>query len=136
MKAVPSTPDVPLIRTDFSNDSTWTEIVDCVQKPVGDMEFLANVTMVDDTAYEGASPADLLASLQESQHAIMVICDSTTITNPRRPLLVVELSEDARQFRAEPGSIQSIENNLTIGNMGWEEFAENLDADGIFVPFD
>jgi hypothetical protein len=38
-------------------------------------------------------------------------------------------------FRALPSQIQSIQNNLSIGNMDFEEFANNIDPDGVFRGF-
>jgi len=40
-----------------------------------------------------------------------------------------------RSFRAIPSAIQSIENNLSIANMGFSEFARATDLDGIFRRF-
>jgi hypothetical protein len=34
-----------------------------------------------------------------------------------------------------PSEIQSIENNLSLANMDFEEFAESADKDGIFRGF-
>jgi hypothetical protein len=34
-----------------------------------------------------------------------------------------------------PRKTESIENNLSIGNMGFEEFAEAVDRDGTFRGF-
>ena len=44
--------------------------------------------------------------------------------------------ELGRTFRAIPSAIQSIENNLSITNMDFREFADNLDADGVFRAFE
>jgi hypothetical protein len=51
--------------------------------------------------------------------------------------LVVDLFEEpGRTFRAVPSAIQSIENNLSIANMDFWEFADNVDAAGVFRGFD
>ncbi|MFN5185355.1 MAG: DUF6924 domain-containing protein [Planctomycetota bacterium] len=34
-----------------------------------------------------------------------------------------------------PTTIQSIENNLSIGNMDFQDFANNTDSEGIFRVF-
>ncbi len=39
------------------------------------------------------------------------------------------------EFRAIPSQIQGIENNLSIANMDFEEFAEAVDEDGVFRGF-
>ncbi|MFF0717196.1 DUF6924 domain-containing protein [Micromonospora sp. NPDC003816] len=38
-------------------------------------------------------------------------------------------------FRVVPSEMWSVQNNLTIANMDWEDFAENVDGDGIFRGF-
>ncbi len=66
-------------------------------------------------------------------HTFIVIADSAAVSQPDYPLLVVDLSEDRnRPFRAVATQIASIENNLSIGNMGFEEFAGCVDKSGVF----
>ncbi|HLF89873.1 MAG TPA: hypothetical protein VI451_13065 [Anaerolineales bacterium] len=43
--------------------------------------------------------------------------------------------EYGREFRAIPSQIQGIENNLSIANMDFEEFADSVDEDGVFRGF-
>jgi len=51
-------------------------------------------------------------------------------------VLVIDLYADrGRTFRAIPSQIQGIKNNLSIANMDFFEFADNVDADGIFRGF-
>jgi hypothetical protein len=65
-----------------------------------------------------------------------VIVDQTAISHPDHPLLVVDLyTGSGNEFRAIPSQIQGIENNLSIANMDFEEFAEAVDEDGIFRGF-
>ena len=55
---------------------------------------------------------------------------------PDHPLLIVDLFEGSgREFRARPSQIQTIENNLSIANMDFQEFAEAVDQSGIFRGF-
>jgi hypothetical protein len=50
--------------------------------------------------------------------------------------LVVDLYSDrGRKFRAVPSQVNGIQSNLSIANMDWEEFADNVDEDGIFRGF-
>ena len=54
-------------------------------------------------------------------------------SSPDHPLLVVDLSKErGRQFRAVAVEISSLDNNLSIGNMGFAEFAELVDQTGVF----
>ncbi|WP_454810617.1 DUF6924 domain-containing protein [Paenarthrobacter nitroguajacolicus] len=51
---------------------------------------------------------------------------------PGFPILVVDLDEESRPpFRCMASELYSIDNNLNIGNMDWEEFAEEAGNDGI-----
>jgi hypothetical protein len=51
-------------------------------------------------------------------------------------VLVVDLNEDTlgRAFRATPPAVQEIENNLSLANMDWEDFAYAADDDGVVRP--
>jgi hypothetical protein len=40
-----------------------------------------------------------------------------------------------REFRTIPSKIQGIENNLSIANMDFEEFANTVDERGVFRGF-
>ena len=49
------------------------------------------------------------------------------------PLLVVDLQEErGRQFRAVAAEVALVDNNLSIANMGFEEFAGLVDESGVF----
>jgi hypothetical protein len=66
----------------------------------------------------------------------LFVVDRASITDPDFPVLVIDLHESrGRSFRAIPTQIQSIENNLSIANMDFEEFAEAVGRDGIFRGF-
>jgi hypothetical protein len=68
--------------------------------------------------------------------AYLIVADRTAISLPDHPLLIVDLIEErGRTFRAIPSQIQSIENNLSIANMDFEEFADAVDASGVFRGF-
>jgi hypothetical protein len=46
MAIIPNTDDTPLIRTDFSNDIAWNEVVAAVETPSDD-GFQANMRIVN-----------------------------------------------------------------------------------------
>lgn len=68
---------------------------------------------------------------------MIFIADSVTMTSPDHPLLVIDLRHDGTHapFRSTPREVQSIENNLSLCNMDFFEFAEAVDADGVFRGF-
>ena len=134
MKQLPETENPLVLRTDFSNQSAWEEIRAEIQKPVGIFRFRANVEFVDDTAYQDITKEQLLQLVPEDyDHSFIMLVDQVTISHPEFPLLIVDLyDEPGREFRAIPSQIQGIENNLSIANMDFYEFAELVDEDGIF----
>lgn len=138
MQPLPSSENPHVIRTDFSDDATWSAIQRAIQAPVGEEGFLANVRFVVDRAYEGAGKDQFLPLLDiaDPWHNFVVIADRTTMTTPDHALLVVDVSDEpGREFRAIPTAIQSIENNLSLSNMDFHEFADSVDQDGVFRDF-
>lgn len=134
---LPTTPDVPVIRTDFSDQEAWERVKAGISWVTPD-EFEAHVTYVDDPAFAGLTVPDLLESDPDrATHALLLVVDETTIRSPEHPVLVVSLgsesdsANDGRSFRAVPHTIQEIENNLSIANMDWVNFADGVDDDGV-----
>jgi hypothetical protein len=135
MRPLPATEHAPVLRTDFADQAAWDAIGRAIRAPVDG--FLAYVTFVDDAAYDGVGLERLPALLPERpDHAIVIVADGAAMSHPEHPLLVVDaLSRPLRSFRAVPGRIQGVENNLSIANMDFAEFAEAVDDDGIFRGF-
>lgn len=139
MKPLPSSDNPLVVRTDFASNEVWTTIREAITAPVGEDGFLANVHFVDDRAYEGAEKDGLLPLLVAVQpaHSFAIIADRVAMTAPDHPLLVVDLFDaPGREFRAIPTAVQSIENNLSLANMDFEDFAGSVGADGVFRDFE
>ena len=137
MKRIPETENLLVLRTDFSNQAAWERICAIIRKPVGVFRFRANVDFVDDIEYAGITKDQLLELIPKNySHTCIIVVDRTAISLPDHPLLIVDLYErSGREFRAVPSQIQGIENNLSIANMDFEEFAESIDESGIFRGF-
>jgi hypothetical protein len=60
--------------------------------------------------------------------AVLFIADSTTLTSPEHPALVVDLLTGRPPFGCVPTQLWSVENNLNIANMDWEDFAGSAAA--------
>ncbi|MGF6888150.1 hypothetical protein ABIA39_006663 [Nocardia sp. GAS34] len=140
---LPATSAVPVVRTDFSDDAAWEQVQAGISWVTPD-EFTADVTFVDDRTFAGLPVADLLERLPDGGgHALLLVVDETTIRSSEHPVLVVDLGSEpapghdwpgqpaGRSFRALPHTIQEIENNLSIANMDWEDFADGIDDDGV-----
>jgi len=137
VKRIPETENLLVLRTDFSNQAAWERICAIIRKPVGVFRFRANVDFVDDIEYAGITKDQLLELLpKEYSHSFIILVDRTATSLPNYPLLIVDLYErSGREFRAIPSQVQGIENNLSIANMDFEEFAESVDESGVFRGF-
>jgi hypothetical protein len=137
MKQIPQTENPLILRTDFSNQAAWQKICAEIQEPVGIFGFRAYVEFLDDAEYAGTTTEQLTELMPANySQTFIFIADEITISHPEHPLLVLDLFEDSRnKFRVIPSQIQGIENNLSIGNMDFEEFAEAVEEDGIFRGF-
>jgi hypothetical protein len=120
-----------VVRTDFSDHQTWEAIGATIREPTEE-DFRASVELVDDLGYRGLSKEQLLDLVR----IFLLIVDDVTVRELEHPILVVDLwREPGREFRAVPSAVQSIENNLSIANMDFAEFADAVDKDGIFRGF-
>jgi len=139
-KLLPKTNCPLVIRTDFDNHPTWKRICELITAPVPspvDEPFYAHVEFLDDKDFRGLSTEDLLSRVPaDYKHSFLFVVDSATFAHPEFPILVVQLRRDrGRSFRAVPYAIQAIENNLSIANMDFFEFANAAGSDGIFRGF-
>ncbi|MGA2441853.1 MAG: hypothetical protein ABSH08_12920 [Tepidisphaeraceae bacterium] len=100
-------------------------------------EFKAYVDFVSDPAYAGVTTAQLLSLYhRDSNRSVAFIVDQMALLHPDHPILVVDLyTKPGRTFRVIPSEMWAVENNLSIANMDFAEFADATDADGIFRGF-
>ena len=135
MKKIPITENALIVRTDFSDQTAWETLVAALEEP--EEPFMFNMEFLDDQENNGATVEQLMEALPEDYpHSFMVVADAVAISQPDHPLLVIDLfGERGREFRALAGQVPAIENNLSIGNMGFEEFADLVDENGIFRGF-
>ncbi len=135
MKRIPKTENALVLRTGFSDQAAWETIRTAIQEPVG--EFRAYVEFLDDPYYRDISLGQIFKLLpRDYNHSFLIVADRTTTSLDDHPLLIVDLAgEPGRTFRAIPSQIQGIENNLSIANMDFEEFADAVDANGVFRGF-
>jgi hypothetical protein len=107
---LPAGEDVPVIRTDFSDDVAWQDALARVSAeyydPAAPYPVSVDVTPVNDPRYENLTP-DQLAFLVPpgARWPLLVVADAQTTASPRRHMLLVNLDEDSRgpTVRAPPG---------------------------------
>jgi len=137
MKPLPRTKNAAVIRTDFSDERAWESICEAIVRPDPEEGFQAYVEFISDPEYAGLTVDQLLSlNPRASGHRFLFMVDRVSLTDPEQPVLVVNLSgEPGRTFRVIPPEIWGVENNLSIANMGFEEFADSADSDGTFRGF-
>jgi hypothetical protein len=125
-----------VLRTDLSDDNAWDAVCVAIQETNED-GFKAYVDCISDPAYVGLTPEQLVAlTPKDDNRSFAFLVDRVTLTNPERPVLVVDLyDEPGRSFRVIPREIWGVENNLSLANMGFDEFADDVDPDGVFRGF-
>lgn len=135
--------DSLLIRTDFGDDSKWREAAAAAMAP-GEGEnsdFSACLTCIDNPENNGLSIPDLLERIGDHPPYYVFLADHTTITDPEHPILAVDTGPEdfgstrGQTVRVIPSQMWSIENNLSISNMDFDEFVESADQDGVYRGF-
>jgi hypothetical protein len=93
-------------------------------------------------AVKEAAPADAA-----NGPSVLFIADSITFESSEHPIQVVDLEDKylsvaefpeiagRTPFRSVPSALWSVENNLDVGNMDWEDFAGPVGGDGVFRGF-
>jgi len=133
-----------LIRTDFGDDDAWREIALAAMAPVpqgDDTEFAAYLTCIDSRENDGLTVEGLLEALGDPPPYYAFLVDAETMKNPEKPIVCVYTGPDeperprGRTFRVIPSQMHSVENNLSIANLDFEDFADSADEDGIYRGF-
>ncbi|MFJ2478529.1 DUF6924 domain-containing protein [Streptomyces sp. NPDC087659] len=134
MKMLPRTQfDTLLIRTDFSDQAAWQALCTTVTTP-NEEDCVAHVQLVDDTAYSDLSAEQLVALA--APETFFAVADRTTLASPEKQLLVVMMTDQGHdELRVIAEELWSIENNLSVSNMDWEDFVGEAEDDGVFRGF-
>lgn len=135
MLTLPDTPYTLVLRTDFSDEEAWDAVCAASMAPSVD-GFAASLAFVSHPAFADLSPQQVAALPKVTYRSFLLLVDNVTITHAETPLVALDLlHEPGRWFRVVPGEIWSIENNLSIANMDFSEFADAVDPDGVFRGF-
>jgi hypothetical protein len=118
-----------VLRTDFTDDAAWAEL----QTVVG----TEGATYVSDIRYSRVTMQALIdadaAAADDEKLTYLFIADSTTMSDPERTLLAVDLyDEPGRTFRLPPRWYADVSANLSIANIDFDEFADAADESGTF----
>ncbi|MFJ4467194.1 DUF6924 domain-containing protein [Streptomyces sp. NPDC089424] len=142
--------DTLVVRTDYRDDQAWQDVVAALMKPWGDGQYEAHVHLVNDPAWAEATVDEVLTAVRADENlSIVFLADRASMQAEHHPLLAVttltreecvdeedyeQLTEFGSEFRAIPAAVHEIYANLSIGNLGFEEYAAwaQDDAEGIF----
>ena len=138
--------DALVVRTDYSDEKTWSELCLAIERSserlVKYSEGLENyqdyIEYFEDPELNNLSVEQVLSLLPELVYrGEIFIVDRESLSHPDRPILVVDVyDKPGRTFRVVPNQMWSVDANLGIANMDFEEFAESVDEDGIFRGFE
>jgi hypothetical protein len=138
---LPETWSVPVVRADYSDNDMWERLKERIAEPTEE-GFGADVEFVDDRALDGLDEVAIAARYPRAyphtyRHPVLFVVDALAISGPEHPILVVNLNAgvDVGPFRAPPRQVQSIQNNLSLANMDFIEFARSAGPDGVFRGF-
>lgn len=132
--------DVHLVRTDFSSDTEWNQLLNLILTPESRYGAVAYVYVVDDSAFEDSNREEIAKNLNKDyNYSIFFIADEITFQSSDFPILCVEIEDSTtltgRSFRIKATDLFIAQNNLSISNMDFEDFSERVDSDGVFIPF-
>ena len=121
-----------VVRTEFSNDAAWEALCVEMSKPRTEFGFRANLDFLNDQRYDGLSPGALVELAPES-HTFFFVVDAKALSDPENPILVIDyFDRPFRMLRVIPAETWSVENNLSIGNMDFDDFLASAGPDGVF----
>jgi hypothetical protein len=125
-----------LVRTDFADSRAWQGLCEAVRTPSVE-GFLAAVEFVDDPAFRDLAAEQVVERLPEGGYRRLVaVADATTLGSAEFPIVVIDVLRcPPRSLRVIASQLWSVENNLSLGNMDYEEFAGSVGADGVFRGF-
>ena len=132
---LPDTENALVLRTDFTDDRAWEAIRAAIEALHDD--FMAYVEFVSAKEFEGATVDQLLALQRNSNYrSYMFVVDHAAMFSADRPILVIDfVDEPGSTFRVVPSHMWSVENNLSLANLDFRDFAESAGKDGIFRGF-
>ncbi|MDR3081668.1 MAG: hypothetical protein LBV60_12210 [Streptomyces sp.] len=126
-----------VLRTDFSDESAW----DAVRAAVDATAAHSPATYIGEPRFADVKVRMLLdeEAAADEDHRIfyLFLADATTMDDPARPLLAVDLGDEpGRTFRVPAQWFHDVSANLSIANMDFAEFADAADESGTYRGFD
>lgn len=139
---LPTAPDLGLllVRTDYSDDQAWHAALEAATAVYDSDDFErmgAVLRPVESPALSNLTSEELVALAREDYLGLIAVADAQTMRD--QTVLFVDFKElnelVGRTFRSIPSEVEPIVANLSVANMYFVEFADNIDPDGIFRGF-
>ena len=118
----------PFVRTDFSDESKWATLLDKVTLE-NEMGFRAYIEPVSESRFSGASPKEIVAAFPNA--SVVFVVDKLTLK--KWEILCVDSEDATAMFRAKADDLWIVENNVSIGNLLFEELLDQVGEDGILT---
>ena len=133
---LPTTEDALVLRTDFTDDEAWSDVCDAIQVPEPEHGFRAYVQCVSDPAYDGLTVAALTGlATHGPYHGYVFVVDSARSGSAIACACGRSERRAGSHLPGHPGRDLGRENNLSIANMDFAEFADATGPDGVFRGF-
>lgn len=97
--------------------------------------FQANLQLVENEHFDGASIEQIGAAARSTDHPVVFIADAVAIGREDKPILCINASAPERMFRVGPSELWSVENNLSLANLDFDDYADAVATDGVFRGF-
>lgn len=122
--------DTLFIRTCFTDLDRWESLWTAVVTPNAD-GFRAYVKLIDDTANGNLAISRIGTLMSEDQ--LVLVADEVTLTTADRQVLALYRDEDGvQQLRVAVEALWDIQNNLSISNADWQDYADDANEDGVY----
>lgn len=123
----------PLLRTDQTRPERWDALLACIAAP-SELGFQASVDPLTHSELEGLTEQDIRrVPRANNAERFVLVADATAQGDDEFPILVVDISGEGKpSFRVTCKCLWAVQNNLSLGNMDWEDFSESTDPDGVY----
>lgn len=122
--------DTPLVRLVDVPEDQWRAFVAAIEAENED-GFRAYVRFLTDARFIGADEAALRAEFTDT--LVILAADALTFEHAAHPVLCIDPEGACPSFRAPVEHLWIVENNLSSGNLLFEEIAEDQVTDGWLV---
>jgi hypothetical protein len=144
-----------LVRVDFTDDDAWQRLVTLARETSFEDDedpYVPNIVVIDDRSYDGADAGSIATAARDAHDGLgyVLLADAASMAEAAQgttaTLVYVDLTtpfDDSgqesfgRAFRSVIAEVASIEANLSISNMDFDEFADYADErGGVFRGFE